>query len=93
MRQNRGRIERADVAVVGGHGRSQQRRVVGHLRFNRRVKEDVLRAGASVVQVYTGFIYEGPGMVRRILPALAALLSRDGVTQVRDVIGAGARGG
>jgi len=52
-----------------------------------------LRAGASVVQVYTGFIYEGPGMLRRILPELAALLSRDGVTQVRDVIGAGARGG
>jgi len=27
---------------------------------------DKLNAGASLVQVYTGFIYEGPGMVRRI---------------------------
>ncbi|MEJ2855834.1 MULTISPECIES: quinone-dependent dihydroorotate dehydrogenase [unclassified Saccharothrix] len=27
-------------------------------------------AGASLVQVYTGFIYEGPGMVRRIVKAL-----------------------
>ena len=53
--------------------------------------EDVyekLRAGASVVQVYTGFIYEGPGMVRRILPALAALLARDGFTRAADAVGA-----
>ncbi|QDE82700.1 MULTISPECIES: quinone-dependent dihydroorotate dehydrogenase [Myxococcus] len=47
-----------------------------------------LRAGASVVQVYTGFIYEGPGMVGHILPALATLLAHDGYKQVRDVIGA-----
>jgi len=47
-----------------------------------------LRAGASVVQVYTGFIYEGPGMVRRILPALAALLAQDGFTSVSQAIGA-----
>jgi dihydroorotate dehydrogenase len=56
--------------------------------------EDVyekLRAGASVVQVYTGFIYEGPGMVGRILPRLAALLARDGFSQARDATGAGHR--
>lgn len=47
-----------------------------------------LRAGASVVQIYTGFIYEGPGMVRRILPALAALLARDSFTSVSQAIGA-----
>lgn len=37
--------------------------------------EDVrekLRAGASLVQVYTGFIYEGPGMVRRLLRELSS---------------------
>ena len=28
---------------------------------------DMLEAGASLVQVYTGFIYEGPGLVRKIL--------------------------
>jgi len=27
---------------------------------------DKLRAGASLVQIYTGFIYEGPGLVKRI---------------------------
>jgi dihydroorotate dehydrogenase len=29
-----------------------------------------LNAGASLVQVYTGFIYEGPGMVKRICNGL-----------------------
>ena len=47
-----------------------------------------LRAGASVVQVYTGCIYEGPGMAGRILPALAPLLARDGFKRVQDAIGA-----
>ncbi|NBD10979.1 MULTISPECIES: quinone-dependent dihydroorotate dehydrogenase [Corallococcus] len=52
-----------------------------------------LRAGATVVQVYTGFIYEGPGMVGRILQDLGALLARDGFASVRDVIGVDAREG
>ena len=29
-----------------------------------------LHAGASLVQVYTGFIYEGPGIVKNICNAL-----------------------
>jgi dihydroorotate dehydrogenase len=31
---------------------------------------DKLEAGASLVQVYTGFIYEGPGLVKRINQAI-----------------------
>jgi dihydroorotate dehydrogenase len=31
---------------------------------------DKLEAGASLLQIYTGFVYEGPGMVKRILRAL-----------------------
>jgi dihydroorotate dehydrogenase len=27
----------------------------------------MLDAGATLLQLYTGFIYEGPGLVRRIL--------------------------
>jgi dihydroorotate dehydrogenase len=36
---------------------------------------DMIRAGASLVQVYTGFIYEGPFIVRRIDKAIAKSLS------------------
>ena len=32
--------------------------------------KDKLEAGASLVQLYTGFIYEGPGIVKRICKAL-----------------------
>jgi dihydroorotate dehydrogenase len=31
----------------------------------------MLDAGASLLQVYTGFIYEGPGLIRRINRSLA----------------------
>jgi len=33
--------------------------------------QEKLQAGASLIQLYTGFIYEGPGLIRRIKKALA----------------------
>ena len=47
-----------------------------------------IRAGASAVQLYTGFIYQGPVTVGRMLRELAALLRRDGFTSVADAVGA-----
>jgi dihydroorotate dehydrogenase len=38
--------------------------------FNSVDAKEKLEAGANLVQVYTGFIYEGPGMVKRILKDL-----------------------
>ena len=46
-----------------------------------------LRAGASLVQLYTGFIYGGPGAPRRIVDGLAAKL---GSQKLADVIGSDA---
>jgi len=46
-----------------------------------------IRAGASLVQVYTGMIYEGPGIVKAINKRLLALMERDGFTSIKDVIG------
>jgi dihydroorotate dehydrogenase len=31
-----------------------------------------LRAGASLVQIYTGFIYEGPGLIKEINRAIVS---------------------
>ena len=45
------------------------------------------RAGASLVQLYTGLVYEGPGLVRRIKEGLVALLERDGLAGVKDAVG------
>jgi dihydroorotate dehydrogenase len=39
-----------------------------------------IRAGASLVQVYTALVFEGPGLPRRITRGLSALLRRDGLT-------------
>ena len=39
-----------------------------------------IRAGASLVQIYTALVYEGPGLPRRISRDLTALLRRDGLT-------------
>jgi len=46
-----------------------------------------IRAGADLVQVYTGLIYEGPRLARRIAQDLVALLQRDGHNHIRDAIG------
>lgn len=46
-----------------------------------------ITAGASLVQVYTGWIYEGPGMVRRILEGLVQRLDERGMTSIQEAIG------
>ncbi|BBK30055.1 dihydroorotate oxidase A [Stella humosa] len=47
-----------------------------------------IRAGASLVQLYTALVYEGPGLVGRIKLELAAHLARDGFAHVADAVGA-----
>jgi dihydroorotate dehydrogenase len=47
-----------------------------------------LRAGACLVQVYTGFIYGGPLFPRTVLRELPGLLARDGFARMSDAIGA-----
>jgi dihydroorotate dehydrogenase len=46
-----------------------------------------IRAGASLVQLYTGMIFEGPLLARRIAAGLVDLLRRDGFTHLREAIG------
>jgi dihydroorotate dehydrogenase len=52
-----------------------------------------IRAGAALVQVYTGLIYAGPSLVRRTNEGLAALLRRDGFRSVAEAVGADHREG
>ncbi|MBI4441730.1 quinone-dependent dihydroorotate dehydrogenase [Candidatus Woesearchaeota archaeon] len=46
-----------------------------------------IRAGASLVQVFTGLVYEGPGLVKRIKKGLVTLLQRDGFSAVHEAVG------
>jgi dihydroorotate dehydrogenase len=46
-----------------------------------------IRLGASLVQLMTALVYEGPGVVASINGGLARLLERDGVRRVSEVVG------
>jgi dihydroorotate dehydrogenase len=50
----------------------------------------MIRLGASLVQVYTALVYEGPGVVRRITRGLGELVARDGFERVGDAVGTAA---
>jgi dihydroorotate dehydrogenase len=67
---------RTDVPVIGVGGVS--------------TAEDAyrkIRAGASLVQLYTGLIYRGPSVAREINRGLLELLDRDGFDSVADAVG------
>ncbi len=49
-----------------------------------------IRAGASLVQIYTGFIYHGPRLIDDITAGLAARLKADGFEHIRQAVGADA---
>jgi dihydroorotate dehydrogenase len=48
-----------------------------------------IQAGASLVQIYTALVYQGPGLPRRINEELLALMERDGVKTIGEAVGAG----
>jgi dihydroorotate dehydrogenase len=47
----------------------------------------LVRAGADLVQMYTGFIYEGPGAPSRIARELGAMVEREGVKSLAELRG------
>ncbi|MDG1286887.1 MAG: quinone-dependent dihydroorotate dehydrogenase [Rickettsiales bacterium] len=47
-----------------------------------------IRAGASLVQLYTALVYQGPGLVARINRELLQLLAQDGFNHISEAIGA-----
>ena len=69
--------ERTDKPVVGVGGVSDAEGAY-----------EKIRNGASVVQLYTGLVYEGPAIARDINEGLLELLERDGFDSVEDAVGA-----
>jgi dihydroorotate dehydrogenase len=68
--------ERTDKPVVG----------VGGISDARGAYEKI-RNGASLVQLYTGLVYEGPTVARDINRGLLELLERDGFGSVSEAVG------
>lgn len=69
--------ERTDVPVVGVGGVSDAAGAYAKIR-----------AGASLVQLYTGLVFEGPTLARDINEGLLDLLDRDGFDSIEDAVGA-----
>lgn len=59
--------------------------------LNAQDAYEKIRAGASLLQVYTGLTYEGPRLIIAILSGLCQLLEADGLTRVGDAIGLDAK--
>ena len=51
-----------------------------------------IRAGASLIQLYTALVYRGPRLVGEITQGLARLLTADGFASLSDAVGADHRG-
>ena len=46
-----------------------------------------IRAGASLIQLYSAMVYEGPGIARRIAYGLADRLRREGMANIAEAVG------
>jgi dihydroorotate dehydrogenase len=64
------------IPIIGVGGVASAEDAYGHLC-----------AGASLVELYTGLIYEGPGLPAAIKSGLLSLMSRDGHDSVAHVVG------
>lgn len=56
--------------------------------FTGKDAYEKIRAGASLIQVYTGMVYRGPATVKYIKQELLRLLDQDGFSSVRQAVGA-----
>lgn len=74
------RAERHRFHFIGGGG-----------IFDAHDAYDAIRSGASLVQLYSALVFEGPGVVRAINRGLRSLLDRDGLRTLGDAVGVACR--
>jgi dihydroorotate dehydrogenase len=70
------RLTRGSTPIIGVGGIASAEDAYQHIQ-----------AGASLVEVYTGLIYQGPGLVGRIKSGLCRLLKRDGFRSITEAVG------
>lgn len=72
------RMDRQRYVIIGAGG-----------VFTAQDAYEKIRLGASLVQLYTAMIYEGPGVTKRICQGLGELLRQDGFQSVAEAVGSG----
>jgi dihydroorotate dehydrogenase len=61
---------------------------VGGVSSGKSAYEKII-AGASLLQLYTGLIYEGPMVVKKIKKELIQILKAEGISNIKDAVGTG----
>tara|TARA_Y100000590_G_scaffold405468_1_gene493799 strand:- start:1800 stop:2843 length:1044 start_codon:yes stop_codon:yes gene_type:complete len=61
---------------------------VGGINSGKSAYEKIV-AGASLLQLYTGFVYKGPAVVKNIKKELIKILKIEGIKNIKDIIGKG----
>ena len=85
VRYASGRPKSFGMCIVGQQGHIPLIGVGGI--FSAEDAYEKICAGASLVQLYTGLIYRGPGLPHRINVGLLHLLQRDGLTHLSQAVG------
>ena len=70
------RLTRGEIPLIGAGGVSTPEQAYAKIR-----------AGASLVQIYSAMIYEGPGLAAKIARGLPGLLKRDGLASLSAAVG------
>ncbi len=70
------RILKNQIKIIG----------VGGVDSGKSAYEKIIN-GASLVQLYTGMIYQGPGIVSKISEELINILDKEGVKNISDIVG------
>lgn len=70
------RLTKGEIPIIGVGGIS-----TGEEAYER------IRAGASLIQIYTALVFKGPGLIREINEDLAKFLERDGFKNIQEAVG------
>ena len=70
------KILRGKIPIIG----------VGGINSGKSAYEKII-AGASLLQLYTGFVYKGPTIVKDIKKELIQILKNEGINNIKDAIG------
>ncbi|MDA7026354.1 quinone-dependent dihydroorotate dehydrogenase [Bacillus sp. CLL-7-23] len=70
------RITQGDVPIIGSGG-----------VFTGRDAYEKMKAGANLIQLYTGFIYQGPAIVKHINNEFISLMNQDQVASISEIVG------
>ena len=61
---------------------------VGGINSGKSAYEKII-AGASLLQLYTGFVYKGPSAAKNIKKELIQILKSEGIKNIKDIVGKG----